>query len=132
MKESVKHICMAEDDPDDHYMFSNFLHEINSTVKLTWFQTCEGLLDYLKNGNDLPDLILLDLNMPKMDGHTCLTTIKKQLSFYHIPVIILSTTNHPTTINKAYEAGAFKYYQKPYSLNEYRRIINELLDIPLS
>lgn len=132
MKESIRHICMAEDDPDDHYMFSNFLHEINSSIKLTWFQTCEGLLDYLKTGVDLPDLIILDINMPKMDGHTCLTTIKKELNIYHIPVIILSTANHSTIINRAYQAGALKYYQKPYSLNEYRKIINEILDTPLS
>jgi len=123
---------MAEDDPDDYHIFSEFLHEIDSTIKLTWFQTCEALLDFLKPNKDLPDLIVLDMNMPKMDGHTCLVTIKKELNFFHIPVMILSTTNHEATVNRALLAGAFKYYQKPYSLDEYRRIINEMLEIPFN
>lgn len=132
MKKLVHHICMAEDDPDDYHIFSDFLHQIDSTIKLTWFQTCEGLLEFLRTSSDLPDLILLDLNMPKMDGHTCLVTIKKELTFFHIPVMILSTTNQPTTVNRALQAGAFKYYQKPYSLDEYRRIIKEMLETPLN
>jgi CheY-like chemotaxis protein len=131
MKKRVQHICMAEDDPDDHLFFSNFLHEINNSIKLTWFQTCEGLLDYLKNGSDLPDVIMLDINMPKMDGHTCLQNIKKELAWFHIPVVILSTANHPTTIEQAYQAGAFKYYQKPFSMDEYKKIIHEILATPL-
>ena len=49
MKGNIKHISIAEDDPDDYYMFSKILHEITSDVKLTWFQTCEGLLDFLKS-----------------------------------------------------------------------------------
>lgn len=132
MKKRVHHICMAEDDPDDHHIFSEFLHQIDSTIQLTWFQTCETLLDYLKSGSALPDLILLDMNMPKMDGHTCLVTIKKELTLFHIPVMILSTTNHQTTVNRALQAGAFRYYQKPYSLEEYRRIIKEMLETPLN
>ena len=123
---------MAEDDPDDHHIFSEFLHEIDSTIKLTWFQTCEGLVDFLKTSSDLPDLILLDMNMPKMDGHTCLVTIKKELNFFHIPVMILSTTDHETTVSRALQAGAFKYYQKPHSLDEYRRIIKEMLETPVN
>jgi CheY-like chemotaxis protein len=132
MKDKIRHICMAEDDPDDHLFFSNFLQEIDSSVKLTWFQTCEGLLDHLKTGEELPDVIILDMNMPKMDGHTCLVAIKKELGLYHIPVIFLSTANHPATMNLAYQAGAFKYYQKPFSLDEYRRMIREILAIPFN
>lgn len=131
MEKTIRHICMAEDDLDDHYMFSTFLQEIDFTIKLTWFQTCELLLEYLKAGSDLPDLIMLDINMPKMDGYTCLQTIKKELNLTHIPVIFLSTANNPSAKNAAYNAGAFKYYGKPFSLVEYRQLINEILATPL-
>jgi DNA-binding NarL/FixJ family response regulator len=46
---------------------------------------------------------------------------------HHIPVIILSTVGHPTTINKVYEAGAFKFYRKPGSIEEFRKIVSEIL-----
>ncbi|AEV99629.1 hypothetical protein A4D02_27770 [Niastella koreensis] len=101
MKEGIKHICLTEDDPDDYYFFSEVLDELNGDVKLTWFQTCEDLLEYLKAGDNLPCLIVLDLNMPKMDGQTCLVSIKEELALHHIPVIILSTAGYPTTIDQA-------------------------------
>jgi DNA-binding NtrC family response regulator len=132
MKGGIQHICMAEDDPDDYFLFSEILHEINGAIKLTWFQTCEDLLEFLKTGSNLPCLIVLDMNMPKMDGQTCLISIKKELELHHIPVIILSTAGHPTTINSAYQAGAFKFYHKPGSIDDFRKIVSEILAIPIT
>jgi CheY-like chemotaxis protein len=127
MAKHIQHICMAEDDPDDYYIFKKVLNEVNSAIKLTWFQHGEHLLEFLKTGNDLPELILLDVNMPKMDGHTCLVTIKRDLSMLDIPVIMFSTEISSSSISKASEAGALNYYQKPFSLDEYRIVINEML-----
>ena len=132
MKVEIQHICLAEDDPDDYLFFSEILNEINSEIKLTWFQTCEELLDFLKTGSNLPCLIVLDMNMPKMDGHTCLVCIKKELELYHVPVIILSTAGHPTIIEKAYQSGAFKYYHKPGSIVELRKVVSEILATPIT
>src|SRR3989442_12992174 len=105
MKGEIRHICIAEDDPDDYFLFSNILKEINSHIKLTWFQTCEDLLDFLKSDDDLPCLIVLDMNMPKMDGQTCLISIKNELNLLKLPVIIFSTAGHQITINMALQAG---------------------------
>jgi len=124
-----RHICLAEDDPDDYYLFSRILEDISDSHKLTWFVTCEDLLIYLKTGNELPDVIVLDMNMPKMDGQTCLLTLKNEADLLHIPVIILSTGNCQETIKAAYEAGALKYYVKPYSIEEFRKIVQEIVSI---
>lgn len=132
MKEGIQHICLAEDDPDDYFFFSEILREMNKDVQLTWFQTCEGLLAYLRSGNNLPSLIVLDMNMPKMDGQTCLLSIKKKIALHHVPVIILSTAGHPATIQTAYQAGALKYFHKPGSINEFRKIISEILAIAVN
>jgi CheY-like chemotaxis protein len=86
-------------------------------------------LEYLKKGNELPDIIVMDLNMPKMDGQTCLTTIKKEAHLLHIPVAILSTGNNPKSIKDAYDGGAFKYFVKPYSLTDFKKIIQEILSV---
>jgi CheY-like chemotaxis protein len=131
MKGEIRHICMAEDDPDDYYFFSKILNEINDNVKLTWFQTCEDLLLFLKADSDLPSLIILDMNLPRMGGHNCLTAIKKEGNLNHIPVIIFSTAGQPSSIKMAYQAGAHKYMLKPFSLDEFRKIIQEILATPL-
>jgi len=132
MPGEVLHICMAEDDPDDYYFFSKILREINSSVKLTWFQSCEALLATLKAGVDVPDVIVLDMNMPKMDGQTCLATLKHDLALHHIPVIIFSTAGSPTAIKTAYQTGAFKYIFKPHSVEGLRSVINDILATPLN
>jgi len=132
MKGDIRHICLVEDDPDDHYFFAKILREINSDIKLTWFQTCERLLEFLKMGSDLPSLIVLDMNMPKMSGQECLEIIKKEPTLKHIPVIIFSTAGESKTFNLAYEAGAHKYILKPFGVDDARKIIREMLDTPLS
>lgn len=131
MKGEIRHICMAEDDPDDYYFFSKVLNEINSNVKLSWFQSCEDLLQFLKADSGLPSLIVLDMNMPKMNGQNCLVTIKQELQLHHIPVIIFSTAGQPAIIKMAIQAGALKYILKPFSLAEFKEVIHEILATPL-
>jgi CheY-like chemotaxis protein len=132
MKGEIRHICLVEDDPDDYYFFAKILREINNDITLTWFQTCERLLEFLSTGSDLPSLIVLDMNMPKMSGQECLEIIKKEPSLKHIPVIIFSTAGESKTFNLAYEAGAHKYLLKPFGVEDFRKIIREMLDTPLS
>lgn len=131
MNRKIEHICLAEEDPDDYLFFSDALKDINSGIKLTWFQSCEDLLTFLRIGNNLLCLIVLDMNMPKTYGQICLESIKKELELNHIPVIILSTAGHPSTIHTAYQAGAFKYYHKPGSIDEIRNIVTEILTTPI-
>ncbi len=132
MKGEIRHICLVEDDPDDYYFFAKILREINNDIKLTWFQTCERLLEFLSTRSDLPSLIVLDMNMPKMSGQECLEIIKKEPSLSHIPVIIFSTAGESKEFNLAYEAGAHKYFLKPFGVEGARKIIQEMLDTPLS
>jgi CheY-like chemotaxis protein len=129
MSSMKKHICLAEDDPDDYYFFSRTLEEIDKSIKLTWFTTGEKLLQFLKVGIELPDIIVLDMNMPKMDGQACLISIKSEAYLHHIPVVILSTSDCPKTIQTAYEGGAFRYFVKPHTLDEFRKIIQEILAV---
>jgi len=125
-----KHICLAEDDPDDYYIFSRTLEEFDNSIKLTWFTTCAELLQYLKTGDEdeLPDIIVLDMNMPKVDGQTCLLTIKSEANLHHIPVAILSTGTSPTAVKTAYDGGAFRYFVKPFSMEEFRKIVEEIIN----
>lgn len=126
----IRHIYMADDDPDDFYLFSIALKQVNESIQIEWFATGRELLKSLDSNNNRPDLILLDMNMPINDGQVCLQKIKEHPHCSSIPVVILSTASSPATIKKAYDCGAAKYLLKPNSIDEYARIIQEILAIP--
>lgn len=126
----IRHIYMADDDQDDYYLFSIALKQVNDSVQISWFATGKDLLLHLDSDNNRPDLILLDMNMPINDGQYCLQKIKEHPQCNSIPVVILSTASSPITIKKAYDSGAAKYLLKPNSIEEYAKVIQEILAIP--
>jgi CheY-like chemotaxis protein len=79
----------------------------------------------LENSHDeLPKLILLDLNMPKKDGREALREIKQNSVYCNIPVVIFSTTNNSQEISRCYEAGANSYITKPNSFEQLISILS--------
>ena len=68
--------------------------------------------------NVLPDIVLLDINMPVMDGKTCLEELKKNKRLKDIPVVIYSTTRNIQEINQLYDLGASRFIHKPATFNE--------------
>jgi len=122
---------MADDDPDDCYLFETALKDVNESVTFTFFNTCDSLLTHLRTSDDLPDLIVLDMNMPGNDGYQCLAAIKKEARLLHIPVVIYSTSGTPTIIKKAHDCGAYQYLIKPPSMNLIRNLITDLLATPV-
>ncbi len=128
MKSRISHVCYADDDPDDHEIFSAVIKRILPSVTLDSFDSCKCLLEYLKNENNpIPDLIFMDYNMPGEDGNECLQLVRKTARLLHIPVIIYSTSNHPAFIKTCYENGATKYIIKPNTFNEVKTIIEQAI-----
>lgn len=75
-----------------------------------------------------PDMILLDLNLPKVDGRTVLKVIKENADLRRIPVVVLSTSEAELDVNDAYNAHANCYIAKPLDFKEFMRIIREVYD----
>ncbi len=124
-------ILLADDDTDDQFMLKEAFSSLNSDTEIVTVENGEELLDYLnlkgKYNNaslPIPKIILLDLNMPKIDGRQCLKVIKANPDFSKIPIIIFSTSNNPEDISQSYELGANSYIIKPYSYNELVGIID--------
>ncbi|HET6228224.1 MAG TPA: response regulator [Bacteroidia bacterium] len=124
-------IIVADDDTDDQFMLKEAFSSLNFDKEISTVENGEELLDYLhKRGKysnaslPVPKLILLDLNMPKIDGRQCLKLIKEHTQFCKIPIIIFSTSNNPEDIAQCYELGANSYIIKPYSYNELVEIID--------
>ena len=83
------------------------------------------VLELLKT--EIPDLILLDIMMPKMDGFSTLQEIKTQEKLKNVKVIFLSAKNNPVDIEKGLEMGADDYITKPYSIKKLTERVDELL-----
>lgn len=120
-------ILLIDDDEDDQEIFLMALDELSENFKCTTISSARDALSQLENGQLSPDLILLDLNMPIMNGQQFLAEIKKKESLKHIPVIIFSTSFHEATIQLARELGAADFITKPGKIPDLVNILKPLI-----
>lgn len=130
MKDSQQiplHILLADDDTDDRYFFEKALKEISLPSALSTVENGELLISRLMHGGEpLPDVLFLDLNMPKKNGAECLTLIKGTKKLEKLPVIIYSTSLHTDVADLLYNAGAH-YYIKKAELQDLKKILLKVL-----
>ena len=121
---TIKKILVVDDDMDDVQLFGEVIANIEPSIKLQHAEDGRDALEKLaETTNHLPDLIFLDLNMPRMDGKECLKKIKKDDQLNHIPVIIYTTSSQINDIEETMEAGAVCFITKPNNLKELERIL---------
>lgn len=124
---------MAEDDEDDRFMLQNIFEEKGIKARLEFVSNGLELLAYLNKVRDeagilnYPKFILLDLNMPKMDGRQALLEIKNDPLYKKIPVVIFSTTNNEMEIDRCYELGANTYIIKPSNYTSFLQSIDTII-----
>jgi CheY-like chemotaxis protein len=122
-----KPILLVEDDEVDTITVERALTDLNGKTKLVPTRNGEEALTYLKNQNNKkPCLILLDLNMPKMNGQEFLTIIKADDKLKKIPVVIHSTSNAREDINRSFELGAAGYMVKSQDYEKSRNTISAI------
>jgi CheY-like chemotaxis protein len=114
-------ILLADDDADDRAIMQDAMHELEASQVLCFAHNGEEALRIL--GSDFttdhkPALIILDLNMPKLNGTETLRCIKNDARFNNIPVIIFSTSLNPLEKEKCMRLGAHSYITKPVSFKE--------------
>jgi len=130
MYPQTHHILLADDDPDDVLLTREALKELGINDELTSVGDGRELLDYLAARSDnpetLPDLILLDLNMPRMDGLEALTALKANPDLAGIPVVVLSTSNAKDDINTVYQLGGNAYVTKASTFTDILSLLGAL------
>ncbi|MFC3034181.1 response regulator [Pseudoalteromonas fenneropenaei] len=127
-------ILMADDDEDDQLLTRDALHESRVLNAIEFVKDGEQLLQYLRNEPPFedvqrfvrPDLILLDLNMPKMDGRQALQAIKCDPQLRSIPVVILTTSLQEEDKLRGYDLGAASYISKPVDFQGLVTLMREL------
>ena len=126
-------ILLAEDDADDRMLIQEGFEESSIPNPVRWVENGRDLLRFLKKegefskiADDMPCLVLLDLNMPIMDGREALKIMKQDPELKHIPVIILSTSSAEEDIEKTYNLGVNSYITKPSTFKRLVSTIDEL------
>lgn len=127
MQNSLK-IMLVDDDDGDALLAKHAFSEADPSSVLITKTNGREMLDSLEmmDACELPDLILLDINMPVMDGMTALTRLRASPQLQTIPVVIFSTSDAQSDVADAYRRGASGYVVKPGSYSELVRITGSL------
>lgn len=111
-----KYILYAEDDLDDQELLTEMLHHVDGNLKLICVEDGYQVLSFLENlrpGNNYPCIIVLDINMPNLDGMQTLKILKSQDHYRSIPVLIFSTSSAELDRVTAMNSGAAEFITKP-------------------
>lgn len=127
-------ILMAEDDPDDQLLTRDALEESRLVNELYFVDDGIELLDYLRQREEYadpatsprPDIILLDLNMPRLDGREALEQIKADPDLRRIPIVVLTTSKSEEDILKTYNLGVAGFITKPVGFDGLVEVIRAI------
>lgn len=126
MKLKPLNILLADDDTDDCSFFKEAVEELLLSTQLTAVNDGEQLMQLLTNEtNELPDVLFLDLNMPRKNGFECLSEIKGNQKLRQLPVIIFSTSFEQEVVNLLYKNGAQYFIRKPSEFSQFKKIIHQ-------
>ena len=127
-------ILLAEDEPADAHLVKTALAENRILTDLHHVVDGREVLEFLRRQGPRfanaprPDLILLDLNMPRMDGRECLAALKQDPALHGIPVVILTTSKAEEDILRSYNLHANCYITKPMDLNQFFKVVQGIAD----
>lgn len=131
MSQKNEILLLIEDDPNDILLFEKALTRNELGIQLIVLRDGEKAISYLSGngesqGRPLPDLILLDLKLPRKSGFEVLEWIKKHPSLQTTPVIILSSSKQTQDLETAYKLGANSYLVKPTGFTELNQLVDDL------
>ena len=122
-----KKILLVEDSSDHAFLIKRAIISEYHDIEIDWAKNGEEAVELIMKGTINPDLIILDIKMPRMDGFDVLRVLKTNQEKKHIPIVILSTSANKKDITLAYSLNANSYVTKPIEITEFR---SKLKSIP--
>ena len=123
-------ILLADDDRGDCLLFKDALEELPVSAHLTIVHNGEEVIEELtKTGSKLPDVLFLDLNMPRKSGFVSLGEIKRSSELQDLPVIIYTTSSEQQTVKNVFRDAAHYYICKPVDFSQLKKVIYEALTL---
>ena len=131
MKNKLVHFLLVEDDDNHAHLIIRSLERARIRNRVERVADGDLALKFLRRqapftDKKRPDVILLDLKLPKIDGHEVLKNIKEDPQLASIPVVIMTTSDAETDLAKAYEYHANSYLVKPIDFDKFRQLVDEL------
>ncbi len=120
-------VMIVDDNPADREIISIVFKEMGRKEKLEFAQSGSDALQLLQMSGDLPALILLDLKLPGISGIETLHQIRTDERLKHVPVVIVSGSDHPQARKEVLEAGADSYLYKSMDMDKFYRDIHSIL-----
>ena len=111
------HIILADDDVDDALLLQEAIRHHSPHVKISTFEHGKDLIEYIHK-EDVPDVLVIDLNMPKMNGKDLIVALRCIEKVKHVPIAVFSTSNNRVEVESCFKLGANYYIVKPSTFSE--------------
>ena len=121
-------ILLIDDDEDEFDLLKSAMQEISWKAEIRYSNFCEDDIRAIL-ASYMPDLIFLDINLPKVNGIECLRTIRELKDYSGIPIIMYSTSADASNIEESYKSGADRYFTKPASFGALCNSLNKIREI---
>jgi CheY-like chemotaxis protein len=120
-KSTIKKVILADDDADDRELFSEAFSLVAPEVHVSVVKDGEELLSSMEF--DAPDIVFLDLNMPKKNGYECIVAIRENEKFSRIPIVIFTTSLHTKDVDDTFRQGANYFFRKPNNFEDIKNVL---------
>lgn len=120
-------ICLIDDDPDHVLIITRAIRELGEQSTVHAASDGDEAMVWLRSANPLPDLILLDINMPGLSGFDVLEAVKSDDRLKAVPVVMLTSSDASSDVARAYELGASGYISKPSYFHDLRAVLGNTL-----
>jgi chemotaxis family two-component system response regulator Rcp1 len=133
----LANVLLVDDDPDDAELLMHALKRSHLALNLTWVEDGDEALALLRreggSGQEPPpDLVLLDLNMPRKSGHAVLSEIRADPDLRRLPVVVLTTSTAEVDVSRSHTGGASAYVTKPMGIRAFMEVLESLDDFRFS
>lgn len=130
MNEDYINVILADDDEDDRMFFSEAFEELKIKTNVSTFNDGVYLMDYLNTDSAvLPQVLFLDLNMPRKSGMDCLKELRANTKFKDVAIAIYSTSSSEEDIENTFVLGANIYIKKPSDFKSLKKILSDVVTI---
>lgn len=118
----MKKIVMIDDDPDDQIFYERLFKEQDKELRFEAYSSVESFLEQYIDSDDKPNLILLDLNMPRIGGIDLIRSVNVEKGFRNSPIIVLTTSSSPLDMEDCKKLGVQSYFIKPLNYEDCKEL----------